>query len=91
MDYSKAFQLEHERKTSFFACRRQFLELDHLYRRNRVAFKKGKVEKSLPPERLPPETIFERIAHLPSVVHNGQVVTIPGYGRTHNWTKRSIF
>ena len=49
MDSSKAFTLNHSRKTSYFDCHRQFLPQDHPYRRNKKTFIKKKAENSLPP------------------------------------------
>nr|GEV66541.1 hypothetical protein [Tanacetum cinerariifolium] len=52
MEKSKAFTLQHGRKTSFFAYHRQFLPRDHSFRRNKDGFIKGQVERDEPPHRL---------------------------------------
>ena len=44
MERSKAFTLKNGRKNSWFDCHHQFLEFDHMFRRNSNAFKKGKQE-----------------------------------------------
>ncbi|XP_048496298.1 uncharacterized protein LOC125495580 [Beta vulgaris subsp. vulgaris] len=41
LDKSKAFWLDHGGKVSWFDCHRQFLPLDHPFRNNKVALKKG--------------------------------------------------
>ncbi len=67
------------------------MDMEHPYRRNRVSFRKGKVEKSAPPKRLTGEEIWDRVSQWPSVIETGNICKMQGYGETHNWTKRSIF
>ena len=90
MERSKAFTLQHSRKTSFFDCHRQFLPLDHCYRKNKTAFRKKLEEKSLPPHRLTGEEVWERVRDIPTVTDSVEENS-QGYGVYHNWTKRSIF
>ena len=49
MDDSQAFYLTHSKKMCWFDCRRRFLDRSHPYRRNRIAFRSGVVEKRDPP------------------------------------------
>ncbi|GKV43367.1 hypothetical protein SLEP1_g50667 [Rubroshorea leprosula] len=65
MENSKAFWLEHSRKTSFFDCHRQFLLLDHPFRRNKNDFIKGRTENRTMPERLSGDEMHSRIHWLP--------------------------
>ncbi|XP_028753509.1 uncharacterized protein LOC114713090 [Neltuma alba] len=91
MENSKAFQLKHGRKTSFFDCHRQFLPGDHQFRRNKTSFYKNRVEKSMPPRRLSGEEVWERVRNLPKVIDYGKTIPIEGYNEAHHWTKQSIF
>ena len=45
MDDSQAFYLTHSKKTCWFDCHRRFLDRSHPYRRNRINFRSGIVEK----------------------------------------------
>ncbi|GKV17042.1 hypothetical protein SLEP1_g27595 [Rubroshorea leprosula] len=60
----KAFHLPNGRKISFFDCHRQFLPLDHPFRKNRNDFRKGHVENDAPPERLLGDDMFRQIQQL---------------------------
>lgn len=93
MKKSKAFTLKHGRKTSFFDCHRQFLPLDHSFRKNKDAFIKGRVEKDAPPPRLSGDEIWSQVYHYPKDTDQNYPIgkEIPGFGVHHNWTKRSIF
>ncbi|XP_027187217.1 uncharacterized protein [Cicer arietinum] len=90
MENTKAFTLQHSRKTTFFDCHRQFLPFDHCYRRNKNSFRKRKDETTLPPQRLTNEEIWEKVKHLPSII-GPPYDNLSGYGVFHNWTKKSIF
>jgi len=46
MERTKAFSLNHSHKISYFDCHRQFLSLDHPFRKDKKAFKKKFVENS---------------------------------------------
>ncbi|OMO69993.1 Transposon, En/Spm-like protein [Corchorus capsularis] len=59
MERTKAFNLENGGKPSFFDCHRQFLPLDHPYRKQRDKFRMG-VEKDVSVERLSGEEVFAR-------------------------------
>ncbi|XP_057993064.1 uncharacterized protein LOC131174044 [Hevea brasiliensis] len=93
MEGSKAFVLQHGGKASFFDCHRQFLPLNHPYRRQKDKFKKGVIERSPPPPRLSGDVIQNRVNSLPDIVFGttSGKQTIPGFGVHHNWVKRSIF
>lgn len=67
MEKSKAFHLKHGRKTSFFDCHRQFLPMNHSFRRNKDSFTKGQVENDAPPPRLSGEETWRRVHKYPKV------------------------
>ena len=67
-----------------------FLEYDHVYRRNKDAFYKNRVETSPPPYRLTSEAIWERVWMIPKVTERWPI-KLNGYGKEHNWIKQSIF
>jgi len=90
MDETKTFSLKNGRKVSWFDCNRQFLPLNHEFRRNKNAFYKGREEKSRPPPRLTGEQVWEKIKGFPKITEFGPR-NFYGYGKSHNWTKRSIF
>ena len=80
---SKAFIFKHSHKTSFFDCHWQFLPCDHVYRKNKNAFKKGHDETNVPPRRLAGEEMWEMVKDLPSIVQSIGEHPI-GYGISHN-------
>ncbi|CAH9127397.1 unnamed protein product [Cuscuta epithymum] len=90
MESSKSFWLKNGGKCTWFDCHRQFLPMDHPFRRNKDAFVKGRIEKAYPPHILSGEAVLERVSYIPQITEQ-QGSKIPGYGSTHNWTKRSIF
>ncbi|KAL3520947.1 hypothetical protein ACH5RR_019096 [Cinchona calisaya] len=90
MERSKAFRLKHGRKACYFDCHRQFLPLNHSYRKNKKDFTKKKVEITPPPLRLSGTEIFARVEHLKRAHDDPQRIP-DGYGEYHKWTKRSIF
>ena len=49
MEQSQAHILDNGGKVSFFDCHRQFLPMDHPYRRNKNNFKKNEQETKPPP------------------------------------------
>ena len=93
MEHSKAFMLKHGKKASFFDCHRRFLPMDHPYRRNRINFKKGKVEMDEPPPNRSGLVIQEWVDKLPEIVFGPSVhkQKIRGFGKEHNWVRKSIF
>jgi len=92
MEHTKAFRLKYGGKMSWFDCHRQFLHPDHMFRKNKDAFYKGRIERSQPPPRLSGQQVWEKVCNLPRIidlpVNNGK---LPGYNTSHNWTKQSIF
>ncbi|XP_021740131.1 uncharacterized protein LOC110706520 [Chenopodium quinoa] len=48
LEKSKAFWLDHGGKVSWFDCHRQFLDLDHPFRKSKIAICRNKVEKGSP-------------------------------------------
>ncbi|KAM3378772.1 hypothetical protein P3S68_011185 [Capsicum galapagoense] len=90
MEDTKAFTLKHRGKNSWFDCHRQFLPMQHEFRRNTSDFIKNKTDFEEPQLILSREEIWDRVRNLPKVIKSPPS-RIPGYGVTHNWTKRSIF
>ncbi|XP_057418581.1 uncharacterized protein LOC130712785 [Lotus japonicus] len=90
MNQSKAFWLKHGVKCSWFDFHRQFLPMDHAYRRNKDAFYKNRVVTSIAPRRLTGDQMWEEVSNVPKVTET-QPCVCPGYGVSHNWIKQSIF
>ncbi|XP_056843150.1 uncharacterized protein LOC130495698 [Raphanus sativus] len=98
MEDIKAFYLPNGRKTCWFDCHRTFLPHDHPLRKNKRDFVKGKhAVNDFPPESLTGEQVYsERLSDVspPKTSKcggNGHDKKKPGYGKTHNWHKESIF
>lgn len=94
MNQTKAFYLKYGGKCSWFDSHRQFLPKDHAYRRNKDAFLKNRIEKSLPPQRLTGDDVWEEVSWLPKIIETGPEVVrskCDGFGEYHNWIKQSIF
>lgn len=91
MEDTKAFWLKYGRKHSWFDCHRRFLPKHHSFRRSKTAFKKNVVEKEGPPFIFDGELVWQTVKDLPQVMETITTLTIPGFGATHNWKKRSIF
>ncbi|KAL0401594.1 UNVERIFIED_CONTAM: hypothetical protein Slati_4189300 [Sesamum latifolium] len=86
MDDTRAFHLQHGRKT----CYRRFLPGDHPYRRNKKAFIKNHVEYKAACPRLTGDQIQDWIADISHAVK--MPLTLPSdYGSDHKWMKKSIF
>ena len=90
MEHTNAFTLKNGKKQSWFDCHRMCLDSNHPFRRNKDAFKKNKIEQLAPPIRLNGDQLWKRICNFPQVTQIWPI-RLPGYGVTHNWTKRSIF
>ena len=73
MEDTKAFRLNNERKNSWFDSLHRFLPNDHTFRRNKSAFKKGKVEMGGSPSMLISEQIWHVIKDLTKVIDNPHV------------------
>jgi len=91
MERSKAFFLKKGQKASFFDCHRQFLPRNHPFRTDSESFRKDHVENSPIPIRLTSDDLWERVFNFPRIVDTGKRNKLDGFGRQHNWTKRSIF
>ena len=61
MNQSKAFRLKMGGKVSWFDVHRQFLPMDHSFRRNKDAFYKNQNENSQPPHFLTRNELWEQI------------------------------
>ncbi|XP_072071887.1 uncharacterized protein [Arachis hypogaea] len=90
IEQTKAFQLKNRGKPSWFDCHRQFLPYNHMFRRNKDAFYKNRIERSEPPPRLTGEQIWDIVQNYDKISDVEQL-EIEGYRSMHNWTKRSIF
>ncbi|CAN1215361.1 hypothetical protein LINPERPRIM_LOCUS184 [Linum perenne] len=85
-------RLEHGHKISYMDHRR-LLPLDHKWRKEKRNFN-GKVEKRLAPTRPSSEDVENELMSLqevPSFGKGEKKKKIDGFGKTHNWKKRSIF
>ncbi|XP_019180260.1 PREDICTED: uncharacterized protein LOC109175457 [Ipomoea nil] len=90
LQYSKSFYLKNGHKTCWFDCHRQFLPMNHSWRKNRDAFVKRRVEKSIPPPIMTGDELFHCLENIPRII-DGPIDRIDGFGQSHNWKKRSIF
>jgi len=90
MNQSKAFRLKIGGKVSWFDSYRQFLPMNHSFRRNKDAFYKNRIEKSQPPHFLIWNELWEQICFFPKITEVGPYIC-DGHGESHNWTKQSIF
>jgi len=90
MQDTKAFQLRHGGKTSWFDCHRRFLPTNHPFRKSKKRFLKSKVEMNEPPYLMNKHQLWGFISDFPKVT-DGPFDNLPEYGQFHNWTKRSIF
>ncbi|WMV51044.1 hypothetical protein MTR67_044429 [Solanum verrucosum] len=90
MENSKPFTLKHDRKNTWFDCHRQFLPMDHEFRKMKNAFRKNKVESDPPPILLTGHKFGREFLNIPKVTE-ASPSKLPGYGVEHNWTKQSIF
>jgi hypothetical protein len=70
-------------KITYFDCHRCFLPLDHLFRLDSDAFKKGNIVLEGPPRRLSSLEITDMMDNL---VLNKNGNGFVGYGEEHNWT-----
>ncbi|KAJ7963996.1 Transposon protein, putative, CACTA, En/Spm sub-class [Quillaja saponaria] len=93
MERTKSFYLKNGGKCCWFDCHQQFLPMDHRFGRNKNDFKKGIVEKSPPPLRLSGIEVKTRVFKHPQITFSRKSGRQKhrGFGKNHNWTKRSIF
>ncbi|KAJ7975669.1 Transposon protein, putative, CACTA, En/Spm sub-class [Quillaja saponaria] len=93
MEQTKSFRLPHSHKQCWFDCHRQFLPIDHPFRKQKDKLKKNTTEKALPPPRLSGEEVWDRLRRLNQITFGnafGKKI-ISGFGKQHNWAKISIF
>ena len=92
MKRTKSFWLKHSRKHSWFDCHRQFLPINHPFRRNKKFFRKDrKMENDAPPSRLSGEAIWEQVKRLPTILNGTDVQLKKLKGKREGWWKQSIF
>ncbi|KAK4392700.1 hypothetical protein Sango_2047800 [Sesamum angolense] len=77
MDDTRAFHLDHDRKTCYFDYHRQFLPTHHSYRRNKKAFTKNRVKNKVARPRLTGDQILDWVAKIMST----GAPSPPGRGR----------
>ncbi|KAL0361017.1 UNVERIFIED_CONTAM: hypothetical protein Sradi_3786200 [Sesamum radiatum] len=86
---TRVFYLQNCRKAYYFDCHRQFLPLDHLYRRNKKAFTKNRVERRVARPRLTGEQIcnwvqeFSPAVEVSLSLQTAKVVSISGQKKKH--------
>lgn len=92
MEETKSFYLTHSGKPCFFDCHRRFLPPNHLFRRQKDKFLK-RIEKDIPLERMHGREIESCLPLKDDVIFGGSndKRKLINFGKTHNWTKRSIF
>jgi hypothetical protein len=91
MEHTKAFNLKHGGKASWFDCHRRFLPANHQFRKKKNLFKLETTETDGPPPKITSYEVFNRVSGLWRFPDVGKRIRYDGYGDTHNWTKRSIF
>ncbi|CAK8571848.1 unnamed protein product [Lathyrus sativus] len=84
MGHTKSFTLQMGGKSSWFDYHHRFLHMNHVFRKNKNAFRKGIKVTDLPPPRLSSTEVWNSVSDLPKFTDNGKTCRIPGYGDTHN-------
>ncbi|XP_074321483.1 uncharacterized protein LOC141658307 [Silene latifolia] len=88
----KSFWLKHSKKWSWFDCHRQFLLLDHVFRKDNKHFRKDRpVGGDFASTRLTGEEVWEHVQHLPSIVDATDEELLKLKMKREGWWKRSIF
>ena len=64
--------------------------MDHVYRRNKNAFLKNRIECSQPLSILSGDDVWEEVAYFPKVTREVQF-SCHGCGVAHNWIRKNIF
>jgi len=91
MKQQKALRLRNGGKFSWFDCHRCFLPMNHAFKRNRRAFRKGRIVIGGPPCRISGEELYAEVTDYQIVTTNSDFV-IPRFKENeHSWTKKSIF
>jgi hypothetical protein len=85
MKDTSCFRLKFGGGIYYFNCHRCFLALDHSFRLDRDAFKKGNIVLEGPPRRLSGPEIAKILNNLVLEENGNEFV---GYGNKHNWTHK---
>ena len=93
MGHSEAFTLSKSGKQSWFDTHRKFLPADHIFRRNRYAFRKNMMVTATTPPILRGNEILHLITNLglKKVTEVGASDINDPICKGHGWKKRSIF
>ena len=82
MDHTTSLRLKHGKKHSWFDCHCQFSPHDHVFRKNKSAFYKNRVEHSKPPPSLNGHQMRDHVSKMPKITdHSGKTSM---YGIAHN-------
>ncbi|CAI8614607.1 unnamed protein product [Vicia faba] len=60
-------------------------------KKSKKRFKKNMIKKKRPPYMFTGHDLWEAVRDFPKVTDSGWATKFPGYGKQHNWIKRSIF
>jgi hypothetical protein len=85
MTDTSCFCLKFGGKIYYFDCHRRFLPLDHSFRLDSNAFKKGNIVLEGPPRHLSGPEIVDMLINL---VRKENGVEFIGYGNEHIWTHK---
>jgi hypothetical protein len=87
MKNTSCFRLKFEEEICYFDCHRLFLTLDHSFRLESDAFKKGNIVLEGPPRRLSGPEIADMLNNLVLKENGDEFV---GYRNKHNWTHKCV-
>ena len=76
MKQQKALRLKHGGKFSWFDCHWCFLPRNHAFRRNRIAFRKGRIVTGGPHRRIFGEKLYTELEHYPMITTNGDFIIL---------------
>jgi len=68
MEKTKSFRLKYGKNCSWFDFHRQILPHNHVFRGNKIAFYKNKVQESDPPPLLQGDQVWDRVSKLPKLL-----------------------
>lgn len=93
MEDTKSFWLKVGGKPCWFDCHRRFLPKGHPFRRAKDKFIQNKEEKDGPPIHRSSSEVYDCVKSLPQITFGTKAGNqeIEGFGKEHNWVKRSIF
>ncbi|CAH9127371.1 unnamed protein product [Cuscuta epithymum] len=88
-----AHQLKFGKKPCWWGCHRRFLEHEHAFRRDTQSWGISRSERRRPPSVLSGVEILRSMENIifPPFGSQFDNMRADGFGRTHNWIKRSIF